>query len=477
VRILRPLRATGAWLVDRLGLADAWKRLAKHPVPPGAASKGIGWVYVLGFVAVALFALQIVTGSALLTRYIPSTGAAYESIRTLMEESWAGRLARGMHFWGASAMIVVVLLHMVRVFLMGSYKFPREMNWITGVFLLVLVLLMGFTGQLLRWNQDGLWGVVVASQYAGRVPWIGEGLKRLILAGDFVGSATLSRFFALHVVILPLLLIGFVGMHLYLVLRHGISEPPRPGESVDRRTYRDRYRALLEREGVPYWPNAAWQEVFVVGVTFVAVFLLAMTIGPRALGAPPDPSAIASHPRPDWFLMWYYALIAVKPRGLEDFTMVLFPVLVLIGLLVLPLVRPEGERAPSRRPLAIVLVVVAALFFGTLTGLGYRGSWVPEFESPAFSAEELGDVPEAAARGAVVFHAHACQACHTVAGRGGTWGPELTNVTDRMPGSTIVHRIVNGLNEMPAYRDALTDEELSAILSFLAAIRERDGGG
>jgi ubiquinol-cytochrome c reductase cytochrome b subunit len=476
VRILRPLRACGAWIADRLGLADIWRHLAKHPVPPGTASNKVGWAYVLGFVAVALLGLQVVTGAALLTRYIPSTGAAYESLQALMAESRAGRLARGMHFWGASAMILIVILHMARVFLMGSYKFPRELNWITGVFLLVLVLLMGFTGQLLRWNQDGLWGVVVASQYAGRVPLVGDELKRLVLAGDFVSSATLSRFFALHVVILPLLLVGLVGVHLYLVLRHGISEPPRSGEPVDRRTYRGRYRQLLEREGVPYWPDAAWQEALGAALAFVAVAVLAVVVGPRALGEPPDPARIPSHPRPDWFLMWYYALIALKPRGLEDFTMVHLPILAVLGLLLLPLLRPEGERAPSRRPWAILVVVALALFFGTLTGLGYRGDWVPDLDSPPLTAAELGDLPDEAVRGAAEFHAQGCQACHTVLGRGGTWGPDLTGVTNRMPASALLDRILSGVGDMPPYRGAIADDELGAILAFLHAIGERDPG-
>jgi ubiquinol-cytochrome c reductase cytochrome b subunit len=138
-------------------------------VPPETTSRGYGWLYVLGFVTLALFLLQILTGVALVSRYIPSTGAAYQSVEIITQEGWSGRMIRGMHYWGASLMIVFMVLHLAASS-SRAYKFPREVNWLTGVLLLVLVLAMGFTGQLLRWDQDGLWGVVVAAQYAGRVP-------------------------------------------------------------------------------------------------------------------------------------------------------------------------------------------------------------------------------------------------------------------------------------------------------------------
>lgn len=468
------LRRIGNWFADRLGLQRAWQVLMKHPVPRETTNRRAGWLYVFGFVTLGVFLFQIVTGVALVTRYIPSTGSAYESIRLLTEEESFGRLIRGMHYWGASAMVLFVLIHMARVVLTGSYKFPREMNWLTGVALLVLVLAMAFTGQLLRWNQDGLWGVVVASQYAGRVPLIGDGLQRFILAGDAVGGATLSRFFALHAVLLPLLILGLVGVHLYLVLHHGISEGPRAGERVDPKTYRERYRELLDRDGAPYWPDAAWQEIAVTTVVIAGVILLALTIGPRALGEPPDPASIPSHPRPDWFLMWYYALLAVKPRGLEDFTMVYLPLLVLAGLILLPILFSRGERAPSRRPWAIGGVTAVVVVGLTLTIIGYRARWVPDFDTVPLTERELGEVDEEVLDGARIFHAKGCQYCHEVAGRGGEWGPELTGVLSRMSPSTFTDRVVNGIGAMPAYRGNITRAEMEGILTFLGETREHE---
>jgi ubiquinol-cytochrome c reductase cytochrome b subunit len=461
-----------SWLNVRIGLDRIWEKVGKHPVPPETTSNGYGWLYVLGFVTLALFILQIVTGIALVSRYIPSTASAYQSVEVITTEGWSGRMIRGMHYWGASLMILFMLFHLFRVFLTGSYKFPREANWITGVLLLVLVLAMGFTGQLLRWDQDGLWGVVVAAQYAARVPLIGDAFQRFILAGDTVGGATLSRFFSLHVVIMPLLILALVGIHMGLVLYHGVSEKPRAGEPVDPATYQARYESMLEREGKPYWPDAAWQELVVVGAVVAGILALAYFAGPRPLGLPPDPAIVPTHPRPDWFLVWYYSLLAVKPRGFEDATMVYLPIVVFLLLVALPFARSTGERALSKRPVAVAVAVAVALSLGSLTLVGYRGPWVPDFETRPFTQEDLRGAPPEVVAGAEVFHAMACQYCHRVAGRGGPWGPDLTQVTHRMRHTTITDRIVSGIGDMPAYRGRLTSEQLAALLAFLAAAPE-----
>ena len=473
--MLELLKQPWRWLKDRIGFAGL-KEIAVHPVPPETASNKTGWMYALGNATMVVFLLQVVTGAVLATKYIPSTAHAYDSLLYITNEVTLGRQLRGMHFYGASAMVVLISLHMARVFLTASYKFPRELNWLTGVGLLVLTLAMAFTGQLLRWDENGVWSVSVASFIAARVPLVGRWLAEFILAGDRVGGTTLSRFFAFHVFIFPVLIFGAIGAHVYLVLHHGISELPRAGQPVDPATYRERYHALLEREGRPYMPDVTWREIAIgVGITTI-IAGLAYVFGPRGPNAPPDPAVLAADPRPDWFFLWFYALLAYKPRGLEDIVMIYVPLALLAGLILLPFVASRGERSPLRRPWAIGAVLVTAILLGVLTGAGWKAPWVPDFASEPLSPTTVGVASGPAYDGARLFHAHACQSCHAVAGQGGAYGPDLTDVARRMPPQEIAFRIINGTANMPAYNHKLTLDELNAILVFLETIDKVEDG-
>lgn len=470
--VLLGVRRMVAWLEDRLGLRR-FEDMVYHSVPPAITEPHRGWLYALGSATLAAFLLQVVTGIALATLYVPAPAHAYDSVRYITEQVWLGSLLRGMHYFGASAMVLLVGLHMVRVFLTGSYKFPRELNWISGVVLLFLTLVMAFTGQLLRWDANGVWGVFVASHYVGRVPLVGEALKQLVLAGDTIGGATLTRFYALHVVILPMLVMGFVVVHLYLVLHHGISEPPRPGRPVDPKSYRSWYQNLLRRSRRRYFPDAVWREAAAAVVVVVAVAGLALWLGPKAPGELPDPTQVPAEPKPDWFLLWYYGLIAIKPGRLETFVMVGLPLLAFVLLLVMPLVFSRGERSLRRRPWAVLVTAALAIALAVLTHLGHRAPWVMELATSPPSAAELAGLGEPARRGAVLFEARGCQHCHAVGGRGGDYGPPLAGITKRLPDEVITARIVQGYGDMPAYRSVLERDELEAILAYLHALEEQ----
>jgi ubiquinol-cytochrome c reductase cytochrome b subunit len=467
------LKRIGAWFYDRLGLERIVDFVARHPVPPGNVEQRKGWMYVLGIATLTAFLLQVVTGVLLVTKYIPSPAAAYDSLLFLNREVWLGWFLRGMHYFGASAMIVLISLHVIRVFLTGSYKFPREMNWLLGVVLLMLTVAMAATGQLLRWDQDGIWTVVVGSQLLGRVPWVGETLAQFVIAGDQVGGATLSRFFSFHVLIFPLLIFLVVGLHLYLVLHHGVSEPPEAGRPVDPKTYRQWYKEHTEKSPYQYWPDAAWREIVAgVGVVMV-VMALAWIFGPKGPGPPPDPTAVAADPRPDWYFRWYYALLAIKPRGYETFTMVYLPALIGLAMILLPLVANQGERSPRRRPWALAIVGLALVIISVLTYQGLRAPWAMRFETEPIPPEVVGFHEGPIWEGSQLFFTRGCQYCHAVAGYGGEYGPDLTHVLRRLPPEMVVTRTIDGIGDMPAYRGAITRDELDTIMIFLRAMERR----
>ena len=195
---MNPLKSLGHWLNDRTGVGSAVKPILEHPVPPDT-----GWWYIFGSATLTAFIVQVGTGIALSTAYVTSTGDAYNSLQFITNDAPLGNLLRGMHYWGASAMVVLIGIHMARVFLMGSYKFPREMNWLTGSYCCSLTLAMAFTGQLLRWDQNAVWSVVVAPRRRAARPSSARGWRTSSSAGDTVGGATLSRFFAFHVFFIP----------------------------------------------------------------------------------------------------------------------------------------------------------------------------------------------------------------------------------------------------------------------------------
>lgn len=464
---MRWLKRIWRWFDDLTGASKTAGWIVTHPVP---RTKKIGWFYVFGSATLFVFLVQVFTGIALSSSYVTGSGQAYDSLRFITSNP-VGHVLRGIHYFGASAMIILIGIHTIRVYLMGAYKYPRQMNWLTGAGLLLFTILMAFTGQLLRWDQNGFWTAVVAANQAGRVPFIGNWLGHFLLAGSTVGGATLSRFFAAHVFFVPAAIFLFLGLHLYLVLYNGISEPPKSGRPVDPRTYRSWYHSVVERNGVPFWPDAAWRDI-IFGLLVVLVIVgLAIAIGPPILGRPPDPTIIQASPRPDWYFLWYFALLTLIPRWSENWVIVLGPLLFGLFLILLPFVAPRGERSPVRRPWSIVVVVFAVVLVAYYSHEGYLAPWAPRLEAKPLALEVVGSGTGPVADGAKVFYNKGCEFCHTVSGYGGIRGPDLSFVGDRLTRDQIATRIFSGAANMPSYNGKLTPQELNDLLSFLVSRR------
>ena len=453
------------WLNKRLGITGAILPVIEHPVP-----RGVDWWYVFGSATLAAFIFQIITGVALAMSYVPAPNSAYQSIDFITNTAVLGGLIRGIHYFGASAMVILIAIHLAHEFLSGSYKFPRELNWLTGVILFFLTLGMAFTGQLLRWDQNAYWAVVVAAEQVGRTPFIGEQLAQLVVAGQTVGGATLTRFYATHVFLIPALMFLLIGTHLYLVVFLGISEPPKAGEPVDPATYDHRYHQILE-DGIPFFPDAVWKDVvFALGVGAVVVVLAAI-LGPPELGQLADPTIVQANPRPDWYFIWYFALFALIPKSLEDVFILLFPLTVAVVLLALPFVANQGERAPSRRPWAVGVVVIAALSIAVLVRQGDIAPWSPNFDPGPIPATVTADMSPSAQEGAIVFQHQGCHNCHLVAGTGGLRGPDLTHVGSRYTRPQLITRVLNGGTNMPAYGGNISPDDLDRLIDFLTSLK------
>ena len=463
--ILGPIKRGWEWFDDLTGLSSMLHPMLYHPVPRARKS---AWLYVLGSATLFAFLVQIVTGVALSSAYVASSGEAYHTLQ-FISGSGFGSIVRGIHYYGASAMIILIGIHAIRVYLMASYKYPRQMNWLSGVILLFLTLGMAFTGQLLRWDQNGFWSAVVAAEQAARTPVIGNWLGHFLLAGDTAGGATLSRFFAIHVFFIPALIFLVLGLHLYLVIHNGISEPPKAGRPVDPRTYRAWYKELLARDGEPFWPNAAWRDV-VFGFLVICIIVgLAIVIGPEKLGQPPDPTLMNASPKPDWYLLWYYALLSTIPRWSEDWLIILGPLVFAVLLLGLPFWAGRGERSPLRRPWSMVIVAFIVIVIAYYGHMGVVAPWSPRLEAQPLPASVIGNVSPEAAAGAGLFYAKGCEYCHRINGYGGVRGPNLSGAGDRMTADQITTRILSGAANMPSYSGNVTPQELSALAAFLTS--------
>ncbi len=404
------------WLECRLGLSKPIVEAATHPIPASSAS----WWYVFGSAATVLLGLQIVTGILLALVYVPSAGEAWNSLQFLDHNVTLGWILRAVHGWGSNFMIAIVLIHMAQVFLFGAYKFPRELTWIIGVTLLLLTLGMAFTGQVLRFDQDAYWGLGIGASIMSRVPFVGQQLVHALLGGPIIGGATLSRFFALHVFVIPGILLLSVGLHVWMVLRLGINEWPMPGRIVRKDTYEREYHALLRNDSIPFVPDGAWKDAVFAAAIILAVIACAFFFGPFGPSGQPDPTIIQTAPKPDFAFLWIYAVLAFLPPTLETPFLLIVPIVIIGCLLLLPLFAGEGEKHWSRRPVAVLTVALIAVTLGVFTRLGTYTPWSPIMDawtSDPIPVQYLHGRTPLERQGALVLQDKQCRNCHSLGRR------------------------------------------------------------
>ncbi|HXJ93010.1 MAG TPA: cytochrome b N-terminal domain-containing protein, partial [Terriglobia bacterium] len=417
--------------------------------------------------------LQLVTGILLALIYVPSASEAWSSLQALNHQVALGWFIRAMHGWGSNFMVAIVLIHMVQVFLFGAHKFPRELTWVIGVFLLLMTLGMAFSGQVLRFDQDAYWGLGIGASIASRVPIAGPAIVKLMLGGPIIAGATLSRFFALHVFVIPGMLIAFVGLHVLMVLKLGINEWPMPGRVVKRATYERDYHALTKQDGAPFVPYAVWKDLFFAGFIILAVAACALYFGPFGPTGQPDPTIIQTAPKPDYFFLWLYALLSLLPPSMETPFLLIVPPVAIMALILLPFLSGEGEKSWKRRPIAVLTVLLIAITLGTFTRMAQFAPWSPHMN--AWSGDPLPDrfvhgTSALERQGALVFQVKQCRNCHAVGNTGGQRGPSLDSVALRLTQDQLIRQVIQGGGNMPAYGNNLSPAETTALVAFLESL-------
>jgi ubiquinol-cytochrome c reductase cytochrome b subunit len=466
---VRLIQLIGKWLDARLQIGADIRETVEHRIPRETSS----WFYVFGSAAFVVFILQIVTGILLALIYVPSGAEAWNSLQTLNHSVSLGWYIRALHGWGSDFMVAIVLIHMVQVFLFGAYKFPRELTWIVGVFLLLVTLGMAFSGQVLRFDQDAYWGLGIGASIVSRVPLMGPRIVNLMLGGPIIAGATLSRFFALHVFVIPGLLIAFVAVHLLLVLKLGINDWPMPGRLVRKATYIKEYHELTKKDGIPFVPDAVWKDMFFAAFILLSIAACAYYYGPFGPSGQPDPTIIQTVPRPDFFFLWLYAVLSFLPPSLETPALLIGPVVVILALLLLPFVFGEGEKSWRRRPLAVLKILLVAVALGTFTHLAEYTPWSPVMDAwsgipiPSKFLEKRSALER---QGALVFQLKQCHNCHSLDDQGGKRGPALDAVAVQLTRDQLIRQVIQGGGNMPAYGKNLSPAETTALVAFLETL-------
>ena len=341
------------YLENRLGIFSLWRSSLTEKRPP----QGIGYLRTLGFAALTVMVLQLLSGFALALHYVPSTDLAYDSIRALEEHMPPfGTFTRSLHHFGASAMVILVAVHMMRVYFTGAYKRPREFTWLTGVVLFAIVLGFGFTGYLLPWDQKAYFATKVGTEIAVDTPVIGAQVRELLRGGVDVGQPTLTRFYIVHVVFLPLALLGVLGVHFYLIQRHGVSAPGRiVGDEGE--------------PGPPYHPHHTFKEAL-VGVMVAAVLFVIAYNQPAPLGDLAEPADTGYTPRPDWYFLGLFYLLSVFEDRREIGTFWI-PTAMVTCAILLPFIDLGRQRHWRKRWFMTPVGVAVVLMVGYLTTKGY----------------------------------------------------------------------------------------------------------
>lgn len=438
-----------AWIALRWDGLDKASTFLSKPLP-----RNVSWLHTLGSLLLVYIVFQTLTGILLGLYYSPSPESAYDSVRYVQEELFLGRFLHHLHRYGSGFVIVTAFLHLARSYFLAAYKSPRELLWVSGIVLFVLLTLFAFTGQLLPFDQRGYWATVVGIRIADSAPVLGDSIRDLLTGGyGDLGATTLSRFYILHICVLPIALLGLLAVHLGILQKTGSAGPVNGKPEPVR----------------PFYPGQAAKDVLVAAAGALALCLVAALVAAQETG-PANPISGDYVPRPEWYFLSHYVILKYMPGDWIIIGTFVLPNAVLAVLLLLPFIDRKPERSLRRRKFATVCGVLFCASIIALTTIGIA-------DAPETGQAESGEMAlqDPVQRGReIFFRENNCKKCHTIVGEGGSQGPDLTHVARRLRPDYLPQWIRNPRNfkpdtEMPAFEG--TEDQLNDVVQFLLTLK------
>jgi ubiquinol-cytochrome c reductase cytochrome b subunit len=443
------------WLNKRWPFSIVIRWSLDEEIPGGSS-----FFYTIGSAILSVFLLQIATGILQLFYYVPTIENAYNSVSFLRTQVPFGWLVNQMHRQGADIMVVLVALHLTRVFISGAYKKPRELTWLIGVALAITVMALSFTGGPLPWDQKGYWEAEVGTTLPGSMPVIGGEITHIMRGGQSMGQLTLSRLFAIHVGIFPVLLGILILFHLISFRRFGSVGP-----------WNESRRNITGY----FWPDQVFKDT-IISIVVILIIITLCVFAPKPFYGPADPLDSSFTPKPEWNFLFLYQALKYFHGPLEPVGVVGVPSFFIFLMLLLPFIDRRPERNPAKRPVAMICGAMFALTITTLTLIGYLSKPAAAPPAPPPPKQVTVTVPETVKKGEQLYHSAGCGSCHRVNGEGGTIGPDLSNEGQR--GRSREWLIVQIRDPkvhvpdstMPAIT-SLNDQQMNELLDYLLSLK------
>ncbi len=468
------------WLNRRTGIDDLLRGALDEPIPGGAR-----FAYIFGSGLLFIFISQVITGVFLALYYVPSADHAHTTVAYITKVVTGGSFLRSLHAYGASAMVVVLLLHLSQTYIFGAYKGRRELLWFSGCILFSLVLAMAFTGYLLPWDQRAYFATAVGTNAASEIPWIGESITRLMRGGTQMGTLTVSRFFVAHVFLVPACIFALVASHIFLFRKAGAAGP------VTEHPYHPKEGSEL------FYPRQVLMDLSLTALLIIGLGMLAF-FTPIGLGPPANPADAQYIPRPEWYYLPIFQWLKYWHGSLSVVGVLIIPTLLVLAVIALPFLDRGVERRPWRRPVAMGAYAFVVFM---LVGLGLRSRYLdwhnpgvaeqlakqtaeenayirkpfePELSAASLTAANAALADPLGSKGKSIFESHSCNACHGDGGTGTAAAPALIGIGEKFPPDKLAELFAHPTAKMTAGGMPpvqLSPDDEKALIAYLESLK------